>query len=86
VNLPGGTDAEAHAGDDDANSKFDQRRMLGVDREVVTLNVGDARDDVVVLVERKNVQAPKRWRNDCRADNQDNETEKHREIGWGHRS
>jgi hypothetical protein len=31
--------------------------MLGVDSEVVALNVGDARDDVVVLVERKTVQA-----------------------------
>ena len=57
MNLPEGTDAEAHAGDDDANPQFDQPRMLGVDTEVVALNVGDARDDVVVLVERKTVQA-----------------------------
>jgi hypothetical protein len=57
VNLPEGTGAEAHAGDDDANPQFDQPRMLGVDSEVVALNVGDARDDVVVLVERKTVQA-----------------------------
>ena len=50
-------EVETQSGDDRANPEFDERRMFRVNAEVGALDVGDAGDDVVALIEDEAIEA-----------------------------
>jgi hypothetical protein len=57
VDFAEGAEVETQSGDYRANPEFDERRMFRVNAEVGALDVGDAGDEVVALIEGEAIEA-----------------------------